>query len=161
MAPPSGTPAQRVPVYVGRPLERDDRPGRSVRQSFGKEVTWSCWHPLICGPTVTPMTEPPRPPGEGVPGYPDPNSPGYPPPTSGAGYTPPPTSGAGYPPPAGGYPPPTGGYPPPGGGYQAPGAYQAPGGRPAPIGYANNDEKTWALVSHFGGAAGMLVVFGV
>lgn len=82
-------------------------------------------------------------------------APGYaPPPTSGAGYTPPPTSGSGYPPPAGGYPP-------PGGGYQAPGAYQAPGGGPAPIGYANNDEKTWALVSHFGGAAGMLVVFGV
>jgi len=71
------------------------------------------------------------------------------------GYSPPPTSGSGYPPPAGAYPP-------PGGGYQAPGAYQTPGvGGPAPIGYANNDEKTWALVAHFGGAAGMLVIFGV
>jgi uncharacterized Tic20 family protein len=28
-----------------------------------------------------------------------------------------------------------------------------PMGAPTP-GYANNDEKTWALVSHFGGAAG-------
>jgi uncharacterized protein len=75
------------------------------------------------------------------------------------GYSPPPTSGAGYPPPASGYPPP-GGYQ--AGGYQAPGAYGAPGpGGPAPIGYANNDEKTWALVAHFGGAAGMLVIFGV
>ena len=61
------------------------------------------------------------------------------------GYVPPPTSGGG------GYaPPPGGGYnPPPGGGFQAPG--------PAPVGYANSDEKTWALVSHFGGAAGMLL----
>ncbi len=26
-----------------------------------------------------------------------------------------------------------------------------------PVGYANNDEKTWALVSHFGGAVGAFV----
>jgi uncharacterized Tic20 family protein len=31
-----------------------------------------------------------------------------------------------------------------------------PMGAPTP-GYANNDEKTWALVSHFGGAAGAFV----
>ncbi|MPZ25065.1 MAG: DUF4870 domain-containing protein [Micromonosporaceae bacterium] len=43
------------------------------------------------------------------------------------------------PPPAG--PPPAGGAPPPG--------------------YANSDEKTWALVAHFGGAAGMFVLGGV
>jgi uncharacterized protein len=29
-------------------------------------------------------------------------------------------------------------------------------GAPTP-GYANNDEKTWALVAHFGGAAGALI----
>lgn len=122
------------------------------------------------------MTEPPRPPGEGTPsdptrplnpypgndptsgsapppsyGSPQPPTYGSPPPTSGAGgYAPPPTSGAG------GYgPPPTsgaGGYgPPPGqGGYgQPPGGYGAYGA--APSGYANSDEKTWALISHFGG----------
>ncbi|WP_308785439.1 DUF4870 domain-containing protein [Phytohabitans rumicis] len=47
-----------------------------------------------------------------------------------------------------GYPPP--GYPPQG----PPGGYY---GGPAPAGYANNEEKTWALVAHFGGAAGAFV----
>jgi uncharacterized protein len=32
------------------------------------------------------------------------------------------------------------------------------GGAAPPPGYANNEEKTWALVSHFGGAAGMFVL---
>ena len=95
-------------------------------------------------------------------GSPQPPTYGSPPPTSGAGgYAPPPGSGAGgYGPPpgsgAGGYGPPpgsgAGGYgPPPGsgaGGYGAPG-YGAYGG--APTGYATNDEKTWALIAHFGG----------
>lgn len=36
-----------------------------------------------------------------------------------------------------------------------------PGGGTPPAGYANNDEKTWALVAHFGGAAGMFVLGGV
>jgi uncharacterized Tic20 family protein len=35
--------------------------------------------------------------------------------------------------------------PPPAGGYTAPVA-----GQVAPVGYANQDEKTWALVAHFG-----------
>ena len=112
------------------------------------------------------MTEPPRPPGDDpaaqnypypsndpAPGSPPPPPPygspqpptyGSPPPTSGAGgYAPPPSSGAGgyAPPPGPGY-----GGPPPG--YGTP--YGAPGG-PAPVGYANNDEKTWALIAHFGG----------
>lgn len=121
------------------------------------------------------MTEPPRPPGGDYPD--DPNRPtnpyrgddptsepgpppayGSPPPTSGAGgYAPPPTSGAGgYTPPptsgAAGYtPPPTsgaGGYgPPPGYGGPQPGyGYAA-----APQGYASTEDKTWALVAHFGG----------
>ncbi len=104
------------------------------------------------------MTEPPRPPGSGEPG---PQGPGPDEPTtplSGApgagGYPPPgdtPPSG-GYPPP-GDYPPP-GGYPPPGAGYPTGGAYGAPAG------YANNEDKTWALVAHFGGALGALVSFG-
>jgi uncharacterized Tic20 family protein len=73
-------------------------------------------------------------------------SPGYTPPPSDA---PPPTGGTDYPPPGAGYPPP--GYPPQG----PPGGYYPPG--PAPAGYANNDEKTWALVAHFGGALGAFV----
>jgi uncharacterized Tic20 family protein len=114
------------------------------------------------------MTEPPRPPGEGNAGYNDPTSsppqspgsysapgeqPGYaPPPAGGAGY-PPPTSGAGYGPPPGApyQQPAAGGY-----GAPPPGSYQQPAG-PAPAGYASNDDKTWALVAHFGGALGMLI----
>ncbi|WP_238010300.1 DUF4870 domain-containing protein [Dactylosporangium sp. AC04546] len=85
------------------------------------------------------MSEPPRPPGE----YGSPSDPNYPPPTSGGGYTPP-TSGAGYQP---GYDQQQ--YQQPGAyGYQQPGAYGTPG---APVGYANSDEKTWALIAHFGG----------
>jgi len=108
---------------------------------------------------------PPPPPAYGSP---QPPTYGSPPPTSGAGgYAPPPTSGAGgYGPPptsgAGGYAPPpssgAGGYgPPPGsgaGGYGGPPPYGTPYGAPggfAPAGYANNDEKTWALIAHFGG----------
>ncbi|GAA4713701.1 DUF4870 domain-containing protein [Phytohabitans rumicis] len=82
-------------------------------------------------------------------------SPGYAPPP--ADTPPPPPPGTGYPPPAGGgYPPPPGGgYPPPGYPPQGPpGGYY---GGPAPAGYANNEEKTWALVAHFGGAAGAFV----
>jgi len=62
-------------------------------------------------------------------------------------------SSPGYapPPPGGGYPPPGGGYPPPGG---------PPYGGPPPPGYAHNDDKTWALVAHFGGALGTLISFG-
>jgi uncharacterized Tic20 family protein len=124
------------------------------------------------------MTEPPRPPGDGYGGQPDPTAPppppssgggAYaPPPSSGGGaYAPPPTSGAGgYAPPptsdAGGYPPAGGGYPPAGGGYPpAGGGYPPAGGgyygAAAPAGYANSDEKTWALVAHFGGAAGAFI----
>jgi len=130
------------------------------------------------------MTEPPRPPGEGNPsdptrpfnpqsgndpasgspppyGSPQPPPYGSPPPTSGAGgYAPPPTSGAGgYGPPpssgAGGYGPPPNDpqYGAPGGYGQQPGGYP-PGGYP-PAGYGpGNDDKTWILVAHFGGAAG-------
>lgn len=49
------------------------------------------------------------------------------------------------PPPAGGYP-----YPSAAGGYGAP-----------PPGYANSDEKTFALIAHFGGAAGAFFLGGV
>lgn len=77
---------------------------------------------------------------------------GYPPPSSGDQYAPPPPAGGTYgSPPGGGY------QQPPGGGYAPPGAYQ-PG--PAPVGYANSDEKTFALIAHFGGAAGALISLG-
>jgi uncharacterized Tic20 family protein len=113
------------------------------------------------------MTEPPLPPGEGnssdptVPPNPylgnDPTSGSAPPPQYGAPqqpppYTPPPGSGAGgygVPPTSGGPagyggPPPGYGGPPPGPQY----GYNAPG----PAGFATEDDKTWALVAHFGGA---------
>jgi len=91
------------------------------------------------------------PPGSGAGGYGPPPSSGAPPPSSGAAGngTPPPTSGAGgYGAPGYGAPPPTSGA----GGYGAPG-YGAPGygAYGAPAGFATNDEKTWALIAHFGG----------
>ncbi|MEK8109677.1 DUF4870 domain-containing protein [Micromonospora sp. M12] len=182
-----------MPVYVGGPAGAMINGGRSLRATprcrtdrptpAGRCRSGAALPPA---PTVTLMTEPPRPPGAGDPGYPppDPTSPGpYPsaePPTA-------PLSGA---PGTGGYPRPVairrppvtnrrqaatlrpgtihrrvatptrrlsppGGYPA-GGAYGAPGgAYGAPGG-----GYANNEDKTWALVAHFGGALGALVSFG-
>ena len=136
---------------------------------------------LNCGSTVSAMTEPPRPPGEGSPndptrpfnpyaandptsgstppppppyGSPPPSDPGYGPPTSGPGYgAPPPTSGPGYgtPPPTSGSgygaPPPGYGNPPPSYGHQQPG-YGAG---------ATQDDKTWILIAHFGGALGALI----
>jgi uncharacterized Tic20 family protein len=109
----------------------------------------------------------PSDPNSGYPPQPPVSGGGYaPPPSSGGGaYAPPPTSGAGYQQPGQeqpgyqqpgyqqpGYQQP--GYQQPGGaygGYQQPGAYGAPGpGGPAPVGYANSDEKTWALIAHFG-----------
>jgi uncharacterized protein len=110
---------------------------------------------LSCGPTVMRMTEPPRPPGE------DPTAPHNPYPGNGpAPGSPPPPPAYGSPqPPAYGSPPPgsgAGGYAPPpssgAGGYGPPPGYGAPPpGYGGPVGYANNDEKTWALIAHFGG----------
>jgi uncharacterized protein len=59
------------------------------------------------------------------------------------------------------YPPGDGEYdssgqqPPPG---QQPYGYPVPpsGGPVAPMGYANSDEKTWALLAHFGGVLGFI-----
>jgi uncharacterized Tic20 family protein len=112
------------------------------------------------------MTEPPRPPGDGTgdtPG-PDPTAPQPPPASSipgdtpGPAYAPPPPPPGGYAPPPGGYAPPPGGYP--AGGYAPPGAQQAGPGF-APPGYPSADDKTWALIAHFGGAAGMFIGGGV
>ena len=79
------------------------------------------------------------------------STPPPPPPTSGYG----PPSGPPPPPPPGGYgtpPPPPGDYGPPPGSYGPPPGYGPPGGAfGPPAGYANNDEKTWALIAHFGG----------
>jgi uncharacterized Tic20 family protein len=56
----------------------------------------------------------------------------------------------GYAPP----PPPPGAAPPPPGGYGPPPGYVS---GPAPVGFASQEDKTWALVAHFGGAAGMFI----
>jgi uncharacterized protein len=112
--------------------------------------------PLNCGPTVSAMSEPPRPPGEGNPD--DPTSPYHPPPGGQSGYPPP------FEPPTYGTPPPSYGPPP----QQPPPSYGPPPQQPPPPygggGYSpyqgNNaagDDRTWVLVAHFGGAAGALV----
>ncbi|NJC71097.1 DUF4870 domain-containing protein [Planosporangium thailandense] len=95
------------------------------------------------------MTEAPRPSGDGTdatPG-PDPNAVPPPPPSAapGGGYSqtpPPPPPGAGH-----GWPP--GAYPP------------GPGTGAPPPGYASSDDKTWALIAHFGGAVGAFIGGGV
>jgi uncharacterized Tic20 family protein len=108
---------------------------------FTDSISMSLSTALNCGSTVSAMTEPPRPPGEGNPNDPtrpfnpyaanDPASGSTPPPpqpygapSSGPGYgTPPPTSGPGY-----GAPPPTSGP-----GYGAPPPTSGPGyGAPPP-----------------------------
>lgn len=78
------------------------------------------------------MTEAPRPPAD----EPGDGTPGAPPPPP--SYEPPPP------------PPPGGGYPPPGGYAAGP-----------PPGYPSADDKTWALLAHFGGAVGAFVLLGV
>jgi uncharacterized Tic20 family protein len=106
-------------------------------------------------PYRDPMTEPPRPPGDGYSGGP---SDSYPPPQPPGSYSAPgeaPAPGYNPPPPAGGYPP------PPPGGYAQPGGYNPGPVGPPPPGYASSEDKTWALVAHFGGAAGMFIFGGV
>ncbi|MEV4412621.1 DUF4870 domain-containing protein [Catellatospora sp. NPDC049609] len=76
----------------------------------------------------TPPGSAPEPPGYSAPQ--PPSSPSYEPPASAA---PPPSAPSSVPPSA------PGGYLPP------------PAGGPAPVGYANADDKTWALIAHFGG----------
>jgi uncharacterized protein len=102
------------------------------------------------------MTQPPTQspdPAGGQPGQP---AQPYPPQQPAYGQQPPP---GGYPPPGYGQQPPQGGYPPPG--YPPAGGYpQTPPGPPPP-GYASQEDKTWALVSHFGAAAGCLISGGV
>jgi uncharacterized Tic20 family protein len=49
---------------------------------------------------------------------------------------------------------------PPPGGYPPPGAYPPPGPAVPPPGYPTAEDKTWALVAHFGGAVGMFIGFG-
>src|SRR5207248_7044765 len=91
------------------------------------------------------MTQPPPPnqpwdPNAGGPGY------GYPPQQQ------PPAYGA---PPPGYNAPPPGYNPPPQGGYGPP----PPAGPPP--GYPSSEDKTYALVAHFGGAVGTLISGGV
>jgi uncharacterized Tic20 family protein len=107
---------------------------------------------LSCGLTVSAMTEPPRPPGNGIPDEPTSGSTPPPPPP----YAAPEAPGYGTPPPpAGGYAPPPGYGQPPGGAPQF--------GAPPQYGYgaqqpgSTTDDKTWVLVAHFGGAAGAFV----
>jgi uncharacterized protein len=107
---------------------------------------------MTCGPTVSAMTEPPRPPGAGNPEEPPPPSDPYAANDPSFGSTPPP------PPPYGAPQPPGYGTPPPG--YAPPPSDPQYGFTPQP-GYApSQDDRTWTLVAHFGGAAGSVVTLG-
>lgn len=127
------------------------------------------------------------PPSSGAGYTPPSSGAGYPPPSSGAGYTPPagdsgyaqPSSGAGYPGGSGHtYPSEQQQYQQPGPAYGAayggqpgygaqPGGYgvqpgygqqQAGGfGGPPPQGYPTADDKTYAMIAHWGGAAGVFI----
>src|SRR5262249_5826777 len=50
---------------------------------------------------------------------------------------------------------------PPQGGYPQPGGYPPPGPAAPPPGYPSSEDKTYALVAHFGGAVGAFVSAGV
>jgi uncharacterized Tic20 family protein len=132
--PGEGNPSDPTAPF-NPPPNNDPAPGSPPPPSYGS-------------PQPPPYNAPP--PTSGPPGYgPPPTSgpPGYgPPPTSGPpGYGPPPTSGPpGYGPPPG-YGAPPGGYPP--GGEYKPGGY----------GPGSNEDKTWIMVAHFGGAAGAFI----
>ncbi len=110
-------------------------------------------------PPPPPYGAPSSGPGYGTPpssgsgyGTPPPSGPTYgTPPTSGPGYGTPPTSGPGY----GAPPPGSYGGPPPGGAQYGYG--QQPGYGAAPT----QDDKTWILIAHFGGALGALVGAGL
>ena len=97
------------------------------------------------------MTQPPTGPADPTgdqpqqgqqPGYPPPGQ-SYPPPQPSYGQQP------GYGQSGYGQPPP--GYPPSGGYSQ----------RPPPPGYPSHDDKTWALITHFGAAGGVFISGGV
>jgi uncharacterized Tic20 family protein len=109
------------------------------------------------------MTEPPRPSWDGTGGTPDPTAPLPPSASPAPGGAPGPEHARPTPPPPpGGYPPPSG-YPAvghPAGGYAPPGAYQTGPGA-TPRGYPSADDKTWALIAHFGGAVGAFFGGGV
>jgi len=117
------------------------------------------WDPNAAGPGYPPPQQPgygaPQPgygqPGQ--PGYGQPGQPGYGQPTGQPTYGQPPAQ-PGYPP-QGGYGQPQGGYGQPQGGYGPP----TPAGPPP--GYPSSDDKTFALVAHFGGAVGSLISGGV
>ncbi len=93
------------------------------------------------------MTEPPRPPGHGHPDDPSADPTAYVPPSDPTAHVPPPgppgAAGPGYGQP--GYGTPGYGGPPPGYGGPPPG-YGGP-----PPGHGTTDEKTWAMLVHFGG----------
>lgn len=107
---------------------------------------------VTCGPTVSAMTEPPRPPGAGNPDDHTAPSDPYAANDPAPGSAPPPPPPYGY------------GTPPPGNsqyGYAPPPSDPQYGFTPQP-GYAPSaDDKTWILITHFGGAAGSLVSTGV
>lgn len=123
------------------------------------------------------MTEPPRPPGDGNPN--DPTAPFTPYPANdpapGSTPPPPPPYGAPEPPSYGAPQPPSYGAPQPPGGYPPPPSSGAPYGQPEygqpqygqpqygqpqygqPGPGAAGDDKTWILISHFGGALGAFI----
>jgi uncharacterized protein len=110
------------------------------------------WDPNAANPGSNYPPQQPQQPGYGTP-PPPPTQPGYGQPPAQPGYGQP-QYGAPQPQPGYGQQPPPGQYPPAGG-------YPPPGPAAPPPGYASSDDKTFALVAHFGGAVGTFISFGV
>lgn len=156
--------APSAPSFGEEPTTRFDPSAAPPPASYGGPSAPSYDAPSYGAPSSGPPASSYEPPAYGTPtsgaGAPPPSSgpPSYGTPSAPPGYGAPadPASGPPGAYPAGAYQPGPG-YPPAGGPPQ--GGY--PTGAPYPAGSAANDEKTWNLVSHFGGALGVFVGGGV
>jgi uncharacterized Tic20 family protein len=105
--------------------------------------------PSFGDPTAPAPAEPDEP--VGPPVSPGPAAPSFPPPPA----APPVSPGApSYPPPGGTFPPPGGAFPPPGAAYPPGPGFAAPGAG------GTDEDRTWILVSHFGGGIAAFITAG-
>ncbi len=109
------------------------------------------WDPNADNPGYSYPPQQPQQPGYGTP--PPPPQYGAPPPQQQPGYGAPPPQQPQY-----GTPPPQYGAPQPG--YPPQGGYPPPAPGTPPPGYPSSEDKTYALVAHFGGAIGTFITGG-